>query len=135
MTLPAWAAGTLDIIGKFFANEAEFDIALYTEDHQLVAVIGIATTQRSSVAFAPNEWHSFAELWQKARRMQTATWQLVGTFKETDTTELALLTVMAGPGVQFNITGEKGNFSFVLPKSDFTNFDAKVRQMTTSLAR
>jgi hypothetical protein len=130
---PARAEGKLDMLGKFSSNGTEFDLAIYRESGETVALVGIAAGQRTSVAFSSAEWHSFVELWRKARAMSGKTWQPVGTFKETDTTELALLTVTAGPGVQFNIDGDKGHFTFVLPKSDFAAFDAKVQEMTAAV--
>jgi len=127
--VPALAEGQLVYAGKFFGGGNEFDIAQYTEGKEKVAVIGIAiNNQKTSVAFAPHEWHSFAELWQRARSVQSATWQPIGTFKETGTDELALLTVAAGPGVQFTITGKKGPFTFVLSPGDYAQFDAVVQQ-------
>jgi hypothetical protein len=130
---PVWAAGKLDILGKFLSDGTEFDLAVYREDGETVALIGIATTERTSVAFSTGEWHSFVDLWRKARAVNGGTWQPVGTFKETGTEELALLTVTAGPGVQFNIDGHKGHFTFVLPKGDFAAFDAKVQEMTAAV--
>jgi hypothetical protein len=131
---PAWAEGKLDVLGKFLSNGTEFDLAIYREGGETVALVGIAAAQRTSVAFSTAEWHSFVELWRKAEAVHGATWQPVGTFKESDTQELALLTVTAGPGVQFNIDGNKGHFTFVLPKSDFAAFDAKVQEMTAAAA-
>lgn len=128
------ASGNLAIIGKFFSGGAEFDLAIYREGGETVPLIGIAATKRSSVAFSVSQWPSFVALWHKAQKTQAPTWHLVGTFKETGTTELALLTVSAGPGVQFVMTGEKGIFTFVLPPSDFAAFDAKVKAMTADIA-
>jgi hypothetical protein len=129
----AWAQGKLDVLGKFLSNGSEFDLAIYRENGETVALVGIAAGQRTSVAFGANEWHSFVELWHNARAASGGTWQPVGTFKETDTTERALLTVTAGPAVQFNIDGDKGHFTFVLPASDFAAFDAKVQEMTAAV--
>jgi hypothetical protein len=130
----AWA-GDLDIFGKFFAGGAEFDLALYADGNKKVGVIGIAAAdgRRTSIAFAPEEWHFFAELWQKARKTKSSTWQPVGSFKETDTKELALLTLSSGPGVQFNVTGDKGPFVFTLPAGDVASFDAKIAEMAKKL--
>jgi hypothetical protein len=130
----ALAAGQLVFIGKFNSGGNEFDFAQYTEasgNNEKIAVIGIAIrTERTSVTFDTNEWHSFAELWQKAQSVHSATWQAVGTFKETGTEEAALLAVAAGPGVQFTITGKKGPFTFVLLPGDYVRFDAAVQKMT-----
>lgn len=126
---PARAEGKLDILGKFSSNGSEFDLAIYRESGETVALIGIAAAQRTSVAFSSGEWHAFVDLWHRARAVDGESWQSVGTFKESNTQELALLTVTAGPAVQFSIDGNKGHFTFVLPKSDFAAFDAKVQEM------
>ncbi len=129
----AWAAGQLIVTGKFNSGGNEFDFAQYTENgsKEKIAVIAIAIrNERTSVAFDTKEWHSFAELWQKAQSVHAKTWQPVGTFKETGTTEAALLNVAAGPGVQLSITGAKGPFTFVLLPGVYARFDAAVKQMT-----
>ena len=126
---PAQAAGQYDVVGKFFANGVEFNIATYTEGAAKVALVGIPG--RISVTFDPGEWGDFVTLWQKA----STSWQFVGSFKETGTTDVDLLIVTAGPGVQFTIMdATNGTLSFVLRKSDFDAFDAKVRQVTEYFA-
>jgi hypothetical protein len=131
LPMVARAEGQLNIVGKFLGGGNEFDVAQFTEGAAKVAIIGIAANnQRTSVAFAPNEWHSFAGLWQQARGVNSATWNSVGNFKETGTDEAALLEVAAGPAVQFTITGKKGPFVFVLQPGDYTQFGAAVRQTT-----
>jgi len=130
----ALAAGQLVISARFNSGGNEFDFGQYTENggKDKVAIIGIEIrNQRTSVAFDPAEWHSFAALWQQAQSVRSATWQAVGTYKETGTTEAALLTISAGPGVQFTITGNKGPFTFVLLPGDYVRFDAAVKQMAS----
>jgi len=70
----AWA-GDLNIVGKFFADGVEFDLALYTEGGEKIGVVGIVAADggRTSIAFAADEWHSFVELWQKARKTRSST--------------------------------------------------------------
>lgn len=134
----ALAAGQLIMTGKFTGGGREFDFAQYTETgtKEKVAIIGIEIeSKRTSVAFSPNEWHSFAELWHKAQSIHSATWQPVGSFQETGTAEQALLAVAAGPGVQFTITGQKGPFVFVLQPGDYARFDVAVNQMTAWAAQ
>lgn len=131
----SWAAGTLHYAGRFYAGGGEFDIAHYADGRDKVAVVGIKTNQQAtSVAFAPGEWHSFAELWVKARGTRSATWQFIGTFKETGSDDAAQLSVAAGPGVQLTITGRKRPFIFVLSPRDYAAFDATVRRTATWLA-
>jgi hypothetical protein len=134
-SVPSWgAAGDLNILGKFNADGAEFDLATYRGHGETVALVGIAATKRNSLAFSVAEWPSFVALWRQARKTQAPTWHLVGTFKETDTEERTLLTVSAGKGVQFVLTGEKSTLTFLLPPSDFAAFDAKVKAAAADLA-
>jgi len=135
---PALAAGQLVIIGKFNSGGNEFDFGQYTEigSKNKIAIVSIAIRSgRTSVSVEAKEWGSFAELWQKAQSVRSASWQPVGSFKETGTTEAALLTVSAGPGVQLAITGNKGPFTFVLLPGDYARFDAAVKQMAAWAAK
>ena len=131
----AAAAGTVDYVGRFSVAPAECDLAIYAEGNDKVGLVGIDNGQRerASVAFSPNEWHFFVELWDRARGMQTSTWQLVGSFAETGTSGQAVLTVLAGRGVQINVSGKTGFFSFELPPDQLDAFDAKVREMANRL--
>lgn len=130
---PASAAGQLVVLDRFSGGGNEFDFDQYTEigGKDRIAVVAIEIGHsRSSVAFDAKEWHSFAELWQKAKNLHAATWQPVGDFKETGVTAAATLSVAAGPGVQFTITGGNGPFTFVLMPADYPRFDAAVKHMT-----
>jgi len=129
----AWAAGTLDYVGKFNADGKEFDIALFTENGEKVPIIGIASDKRMSVAFSPNEWPRFVDLWHRAQNQRGSNWVNIGSFQETGTDERALLTVVAGPGVQFTINGAKGTSFFVLPRDQYADFDRAVQAMTPRL--
>ena len=129
------AAGMLRYAGRFYAGGSEFDIAQYSDGKAKIGVIGINRgRERTSVAFAADEWHSFVELWDKARHTKSATWQTVGTFKETGTDDPTSLSVAAGPGVQFMLVGKKGSFTFVLSPRDYAAFDSTVKRMTVWFA-
>lgn len=128
----AWAAGQFVVTGRFNSGGNEFDFAQYTEvgSKNRIAVVSIAIrSDRVSVAFEAKEWDSFAKLWQQAKNTHAASWQPVGTFQETGVTAPALLSVAAGTGVQFTVTGAKGPFTFVLLPGDYARFDAAVKQM------
>src|SRR5208282_3159232 len=87
---PASAAGQFVVTGRFNSGGNEFDFAQYTEigSKNRIAVVSIAIrSDRTSVAFDAKEWDSFVKLWQQAKNIHAATWQPVGTFKETGTTE------------------------------------------------
>jgi hypothetical protein len=131
----AWAAD-LNILGKFFAGGAEVDLAFYADAGQKVGLIGIAAAdgRKTSIAFAPEDWRAFDQLWQRARKVKSSTWQPVGSLAQTGTRQQALLAISAGPGVRFNITGEKGPFVFTLPASDIKAFSAKVAEMARKLS-
>jgi len=132
---PAWAAGTLRYAGRFYAGGGELDIARYSDGKAKIGIVGINRgSERLSVAFASDEWHSFVELWDKVRRAPSATWQTIGTFKEAGTDDARSLSVATGPGAQFTITGKKGSFTFVLAPRDYPAFDATVKRMTVWFA-
>lgn len=127
----AWAVGTLRYAGRFYTGGSELDIARYSDGKAKVGIVGINRgRERASVAFAAGEWHSFVELWDKARGAPSATWQTIGAFKETGTDDATSLSVATGPGVQFTITGRKGSFTFVLSPRDYAAFDKTVKRMT-----
>lgn len=135
MPASSWAAGMLRYAGRFYAGGSEFDIAQYSDGKAKIGVIGINRgRERTSVAFASDEWHSFVELWDKARHSKSATWQTVGTFKENGTDDATSLSVAAGPGVQFTVVGKKGSFTFVLSPRDYAAFDSTVKRMTVWFA-
>ena len=135
MPASGWAGGTLRYAGRFYAGGSEFDIARYADGEVKIGVIGINRgRERMSVAFASDEWHSFVGFWDKARHTKSATWQTIETSKETGTDDATLLTVAAGPGVQFTITGKKGSFAFVLSPRDYATFNSTVRRMTVWFA-
>jgi hypothetical protein len=92
-------------------------------------LLALAKEQRVSLAFRAAEWNSINDLWQRASQVQSDTWQMVGYYKETNTTAGTLLVVAAGPGVQFVFVDPLGTFSFVLEKGDFARFGAKLRQL------
>jgi hypothetical protein len=98
-----------------------------------VGLIGVASVRRASIAFAKDEWVSLLDLWQQARAVRSATWQTVGTFKETGTKEPAQLTVMGGPGVQFVIADPRGTFTAAVPKGDFAKLDASLHKVASFL--
>jgi len=131
----AWAAGILRYAGRFYAGGSELDIAQYSDGKAKIAIVGInRDRERTSVAFAPDEWHSFVMLWNKARRAPSKTWQPVGAFAETGTGDERSLSVAAGPGVQFTIAGKKSSFTFVLSPRDYAAFDSTVKRMAAWFA-
>ena len=54
-------------------------------------------------------------------------------YKETGTDYNSLLTVAAGPGVQFTINDKPGTFTFVLSPNDYAGFDAAVAKVSAYL--
>jgi len=131
----AWSNGILRYAGRFYAGGSEFDIARYSDGKAKIGVVGINLgRERTSVAFASDEWHSFVALWDKALHTKSTTWQTIGTFRETDTDDATSLSVAAGPGVQFTMTGKKGPFTFVLSPRDYVAFDSTVKRMTAWFA-
>ena len=135
MPAPGRAAGVLRYAGRFYAGGGELDLARYSDGKTKIGIVGINRNHdRLSVAFASDEWHSFVELWNKARRAPSATWQTTGTFKEAGTDDARSLSVATGPGVQFTIAGKKGSYTFVLSPRDYAAFDLAVKRMTVWFA-
>lgn len=131
MPRSGWADGILRYAGRFYAGGGELDLARYSDGKTKIGIIGINRGRaRLSVAFASDEWHSFVELWDKARRAAVTTRQMIGTFNETGTDDARSLSVATGPGVQFTIAGKKGSFAFVLSARDYAAFDSAVKRMT-----
>ncbi|HZL58995.1 MAG TPA: hypothetical protein VFC38_04790 [Stellaceae bacterium] len=128
---PAWAAGgTLDIVDKFMSGNTELDVATYTVDQSKVGLIGIVTDKRLSVAFDRDSLGTFTQLWKKAVAAQSATWRVIGSHKDGDTDTATLITVAAGPGVEFTLLeGTKGTNAFVLGRNDFDAFSAALEKM------
>ena len=135
LLLATAAQAELKYIGKYPGSGGELLVATYLEKDERVGLIGIAAAKRVSVAFDRNEWKSLLALWQKAKATQSATWKLVGSFKETGTKEQTLLTVTAGPAVRFTITDPAGTFSYTLARSNFAAFEANIRQVAEFLAQ
>ncbi|HZL59840.1 MAG TPA: hypothetical protein VFC38_09070 [Stellaceae bacterium] len=124
LLLPATARAGLVIVGSYAGGDTSFNIATYEESGIRVGLLNIS--RKVSVTFAQNEWNSFVALWRKAERAQSDSFQLIGSFKESSTTYRSLLTVAAGPGVQFTINDAAGTLSFTLSPNDFARFDGDV---------
>ncbi len=128
---PVQARADLTIVGHYTAGDNSFDIGTFRRDNEKGALLGIA--HKVSITFGPGEWASFVALWRKAENTQSGSFQFVGSYKETNTDYLSLLTVSAGPGVQFTINDKGGTFSFVLAPGDFARFDADVGSVAAFL--
>jgi len=135
LLLATGAQAELKYVGTYAGSGGQLLVATYTENDDRVGLIGIAAAKRVSVAFGRDEWKSLLALWQKAKGTQSATWKLVGSFKETGTKEETLLTVTAGPSVQFTITDPAGTFSYTLARNNFAAFEANIRQVAEFLAQ
>lgn len=136
LLLPLSARAALTIVGHYdYGGGTSFDVAYNAASGGKVSLIGMRgniNNVRSavSITFTKNEWNSFVALWRKAERTQSNSFQFVGTFKETHTTYNSLLTVAAGPGVQFTLNDQPGTLIFVLSRADFARFDADVAKVT-----
>ncbi len=136
LLLPVTARAALTIIGHYdYGGGTVFDVAYNAENGGKVSLLGMKgniNNVRSavSITFSKNEWNSFVALWRKAMGTQSSSFQFVGTYKETNTKYNSLLTVAAGPGVQFTINDQPGTLVFVLRPADFARFDADVAKVT-----
>jgi hypothetical protein len=134
-TPPAAATATpkLTTIAKYEGTGGQVLVGAFLDNEQRVGVIGVSSVRRASVAFAKEEWASFLELWQQARAVRSGTWQTVGTIKETGLKQPSVLTVMAGPGVQFAIADARGKFTVSVGKNDFARLDASLHKVSLFL--
>ena len=130
LLLPASARAAITIVVHYdYGGGTVLDVATFENDKGKSALIGMKGPFNNahiaaSVAFGCGEWASFTALGKKAEGMQSNAFQFVGTWKETNTTQQALLTVAAGPGVQFTISDQPGTLFFILLPKDFASFNS-----------
>ena len=129
LTFPLHARVQLDIVAKFRNLGIELDVVTVVDSEveaskSKVALLGIATPLRSSFSFRREEWLLLIDLWSKAVKMQSDSWKIIGSMKETETSDdNSLLTISAGPGIKFVInSSRKGVVTYVLSKDELARF-------------
>ena len=129
LTFPLQARVQLDIVAKFRNLGIELDVVTVVDSEveaskSKVALLGIATPLRSSFSFRREEWLLLIDLWSKAVKVQSDSWKIIGSMKETETwDDDSLLTISAGPGIKFVInSSRKGLVTYVLSKDDLARF-------------
>ena len=101
-----------------------------------VGLLTIATPDANSFAFNPSEWKSLIALCDRATKMQSGDWTVVGTMTETGTSDVSHLTVSAGPGLNFVITSPKdGTVAHVLQKAEFSRFQKALARLFRTICR
>jgi hypothetical protein len=123
----------LTTIAKYDGTGGQVLVGAFLDNEQRVGVLGVSSVRRASVALAKDEWTSFLDLWQQARAVRSNTWQTVGSVKETGLKQPSVLTVMAGPGIQFTIADARGSFTVAVPKNDITRLDASLHKVAQFL--
>jgi hypothetical protein len=128
LTAPLQARVQLDIVAKFRNAGMELDVVTVVDweveaAKSKVALLGIATPSRSSFSFRREDWLLLIDLWSKAVKAQSDSWKIIGSMKETETSDASLLTISAGPGIKFVIDSpRKGLVTYVLSKDDLARF-------------
>ena len=127
LTFPLQAQVQLELIAKFQNLEIELDVVTVVDSEAeasgRVALLGIATPLRSSFSFKREEWLLLIALWSKAVKAQSDSWKIIGSMKETETSDPSLLTISAGPGIKLVINSpRKGLVTYVLSKDDLARF-------------
>jgi hypothetical protein len=129
LTFPLQARVQLDIVAKFRNLGIELDVVTVVDSEveaskSKVALLGIATPLRSSFSFRREEWLLLIDLWSKAVKVQSDSWKIIGSMKETETwDDDSLLTISAGPGIKFVInSSRKGVVTYVLSKDELARF-------------
>jgi hypothetical protein len=125
---PLQARVQLDIVAKFRNVGIELDIVTLVDweveaAKSKVALLAIATPPRSSFSFRQEDWLLLIDLWSKAVKAQSESWNIIGTMKERETSDVSILTISAGPGIKIVIDSpRKGPVSYVLSKDDLARF-------------
>ena len=135
-TPPAAAAPAppkLITIAKYDGTGGQVLVGAFLDNEQRVGVLGVSSVRRASIALAKDEWASLIDLWQQARAVRSATWQTIGTVKETGLKQPSVLTVMGGPSVQFSIADARGTFTVAVPKNDVARLDASLHKVSLFL--
>lgn len=127
LMFPVGAKAQLNVIGHYTGGNTTLDIATFTKKDDRVGIMGIS--RKVSIAFAPGEFKHLVALWRKARKVRSDSFQFVGTYKETQTTYNSLLTVSAGPGIQFTVNDKPGTYTFTMSPSDYARFDADLARV------
>jgi hypothetical protein len=128
LTFPLQARVQLDIVAKFRNAGIELDIVTVVDSEveaskSKAALLGIATPLRSSFSFRREEWLLLIDLWSKAVKAQSDSWKIIGSMKETETSDDSVLIISAGPGIKFVInSSRKGLVAYVLSKDDLARF-------------
>jgi hypothetical protein len=141
LTSPLQARVQLDIIAKFRNADVELDVVTVVDSDveaskSKAALLGIATPLRSSFSFKLAEWSLLIDLWSKAVKTQSDSWKVIGSMMETETSDVAHLTISAGPGVKFVISSsQKGIVTFVLSKNDMGGFEKALYQVKEFFSR
>ena len=123
----------LTTIAKYDGTGGQVLVGAFLDNEQRVGVLGVASVRRASIALGKDEWTSFLDLWQQARAVRANTWQTVGSVKESGLKQPSVLTVMAGPSVQFTIADARGSFSVSVPKNDIARLDASLHKVASFL--
>ena len=138
LLLPKTARAQLTIVGNYAAVGATLNIATHVKNGRKKALIGISN--KVVIAFSKDQWKTFVAIWQKAMKMQSYSFRIIDSYKEAGTTYQSLLTVAAGPGVQFTINdpeetskSKQGTYSFILSASDYARFDVDIAKVTAYL--
>jgi hypothetical protein len=141
VTSPLQARVQLDIIAQFRNAETELHVVTVLDtdveaSKGKLALLGIARPLRSSFSFRLVEWLSLIDLWSKALKAQSASWKLIGSMTETETSDVSHLTISAGPGVKFVISSsQKGTVTFLLSKDDMAGFEKALYRVKEFFSR
>jgi len=80
--------------------------------------------RRNAFAFRLDEWDKVVGLWKQAVRAQGGAWKLVGTVRESGTTDVSVLSVKAGAGIELAVTSPQGpTIAYVPTPADFAGFE------------
>ncbi|HXY89375.1 MAG TPA: hypothetical protein VEH75_02010 [Xanthobacteraceae bacterium] len=124
-TPAANAEDKLDYVASFKNGSLVLDVCTYTQSNGRIGLLGWRSGEaRNAFAFRLDEWDKVADLWKKAVRAQGGAWKTVGTVRETGTTDISVLSVKAGPGIELAVASPQvPSIAYVLAPTDFADFE------------
>jgi hypothetical protein len=125
---PLQARLQLNIVAKFRNVGMELDIVTIVDweveaAKSKVALLAIATPPRSSFSFRREDWLLLIDLWSTAVKARSESWNIIGSMRERETSDVSILTISSGPGIKIVIDSpRKGPVTYVLSKDDLARF-------------
>jgi hypothetical protein len=123
-------AGDLHQVGDYTNNGIEAEIATYSDNGTVVAVLAFKTSSMTvSFAFDRTDWPALERLWQSAYQQSSTDFVSFGSLAETGTKAKCAITAAGGPMIRLTIVDPvAGALVFDVTPGVKADFDTKLRQ-------